>query len=83
VPALFQSSLTRPGRRPDNDLVGQINRCVSDANVFYRISFDPAHAEHADEYHALKLLVGKPGLTVRKNTAITTSLSGKCVGAIR
>ena len=53
---------------PDNDLAGQINRCVSDTNVFYRISFDPVHAEHADEYHGLKLLVNKPGLTVRTNT---------------
>jgi VWFA-related protein len=52
---------------PNNDLAGQMNRCVSDANVFYRISFDPAHAEHADEYHALKLLVDKPGLAVRTN----------------
>jgi hypothetical protein len=50
---------------PDNDVAGQINRCVSEANAFYRISFDPVHAEHADEYHELKLVVDKPGLTVR------------------
>jgi hypothetical protein len=52
---------------PDNDLAAQINRCLADADAFYRISFDPAHAEHADEYHDLKLVVDKPGLTVRTN----------------
>jgi VWFA-related protein len=53
---------------PDNDLTGQIDRCVAGANVFYRLSFNPPSAEHADEYHDLKLLVDKPGLTVRTNT---------------
>lgn len=53
---------------PGNDLVGQINRCVDDANAFYRISFDPPAAAHADEYHALKVTVDKPGTTVRTNT---------------
>jgi VWFA-related protein len=52
----------------DNDLAGQIDRCVGEANAFYRISFDPAPAEHADEHHELKLLVDKPGLTVRTST---------------
>lgn len=53
---------------PDNDVAGQINRCVADANAFYRISFDPLRAQHPDEYHDLKLVVDKPGLTVRTNT---------------
>lgn len=50
---------------PDNDLAGQIDRCIADANGFYTISFDPPHAEHADEYHDLKVQVSQPGLTVR------------------
>jgi VWFA-related protein len=50
------------------DLVKQMKDCVRDANVFYRISFDPARAEHADEYHALKVVVNKPELTARTNT---------------
>jgi len=53
---------------PDNDVVTQINRCIDDANAFYRISFDPPAAEHADEYHDLKLVVDKPGTTVRTST---------------
>ncbi len=54
---------------PDNDLAGQIDRCVADANAFYRISFDPPRAERADEYHDLKVAVDKKGLTVRTNSA--------------
>jgi len=52
---------------PDNDLVSQINRCIDDANAFYRISFDPAPAEHADEYHDLKVVVDKPAVVTRTN----------------
>jgi len=50
---------------PDNDVAGQINSCIGDANAFYRLSFNPPAAEHADEYHDLKVVVDKPGLTVR------------------
>jgi len=50
---------------PDNDVAGQINNCIADANAFYRLSFNPPAAEHADEYHDLKVVVDKPGLTVR------------------
>lgn len=53
---------------PDNDLAGQIDRCVADANGFYRVSFNPPAAEHADEFHQLKVTVDKPGMTVRTNT---------------
>jgi VWFA-related protein len=53
---------------PDNDVVTQINLCIEDANAFYRISFDSPAAERADEYHDLKVVVDKPGMTVRTNT---------------
>lgn len=53
---------------PDNDLVGQINRCVDEADAFYRVSFDPPAAGHPWEYHDLKVVVDKPGLTARTNT---------------
>ncbi len=53
---------------PDNDLAGQINQCIADANAFYRLSFDPPHAEHADEYHDLQVQVNQPGMTVRTNS---------------
>ena len=64
--------VTQTGGRimgPDNDVVSQINQCIEDANAFYRIGFDPPVAEHADEYHDLKLVVvDKPGAMVRTNT---------------
>ena len=50
------------------DLTTQINRCVADASAFYMLSFDPLSADHPDEYHDLKVLVGKPGLTAHTNT---------------
>jgi len=50
---------------PDNDVAGQINDCIADANAFYRLSFNPQPAEHANEYHDLKVVVAQPGLTVR------------------
>ena len=50
------------------DLVQEIESCVREAGVFYTLSFDPPHADHADEYHALKVQIGKPGLTARTNT---------------
>jgi VWFA-related protein len=60
---------------PDNDLASQINKCVEDANAFYRISFDPPAAEHADEYHELKIVVNKPGVTVRTNSGYYNQLA--------
>jgi VWFA-related protein len=53
---------------PDNNLAAQIDRCITDANGFYRISFDPPVTEHADEYHDLKVVVDKPDVTVRTNS---------------
>jgi hypothetical protein len=53
---------------PDNDLTAQINRCFEDARAFYTLSFDSPAAGHANEYHDLKVLVDKPGLTARTST---------------
>jgi VWFA-related protein len=53
---------------PDNDLTAQIDQCVQDAAAYYTISFDPPRADRANEYHDLKVLVGKPGLTARTST---------------
>lgn len=53
---------------PDNDLVAQLNRCIDNANAFYRVSFDPPAGEHPYEYHELKVTVDKPGLAVRTST---------------
>ena len=61
---------------PDNNLAAQIDRCIADANNFYRISFNPPAAEHADEYHDLKVVVDKPGVTVRTNTGYYNEPAG-------
>ncbi|MGA7243235.1 MAG: VWA domain-containing protein [Terracidiphilus sp.] len=61
---------------PDNDLASQIERCIADANNFYRISFDPPAAEHADEYHDLKVTVDKLGVVVRTNSGYYNEPAG-------
>lgn len=53
---------------PDNDLVEQINQCIAEANAFYRLSFDPPHADRADEYHDIQVQVNQPGMMVRTNS---------------
>ena len=50
---------------PGNGLTGQLARCVEDAAAFYRISFHPDPAVHADDYHELKVEIGRPGLVAR------------------
>ena len=51
-----------------NDITDEINRCVRDAGPHYELTFEPAPAEHPDEYHGLQVNVDKPGLTVRTRT---------------
>jgi VWFA-related protein len=53
---------------PDNDLAAQIGSCVQDASAYYSLSFDPPHADRANEYHDLKVIAGQPGLSARTNT---------------
>jgi VWFA-related protein len=53
---------------PSNDLAAEIESCVQDASAFYTISFAPPPADGPNEYHELKIRVGKPGLTARTNT---------------
>ncbi len=61
---------------PDNNLAAQIDRCITDANDFYRISFDPPAAAHGDEYHDLKVVVDKPNVTVRTNSGYNNQPAG-------
>jgi VWFA-related protein len=53
---------------PNNDISGQIEACVQDAGTFYTISFDPPKADKPNEYHDLKVEIGKPGLTAHTRT---------------
>jgi VWFA-related protein len=51
-----------------NDVAGEIETCVADANAFYVLSFDGLRGDGPNEYHALELKIDKPGLTARTRT---------------
>ena len=48
-----------------NDVVSLLQQCMADTEAYYAISFDPAPADHRDEYHSLEIRLSKPGLTAR------------------
>jgi len=50
---------------PGNDITGALHECLADIEPFYEISFDPAPADHPDEYHRLDIRIARPGLTAR------------------
>jgi VWFA-related protein len=52
----------------DSDLADQIKGYIAHASDFYQISFDPPAAHQADEYHDLKVVIDKPGVTARTTT---------------
>jgi hypothetical protein len=49
------------------DIGRQIESCLREADTFYTLTFDPSHADSPNEYHDLKIIVNKPGLTARTN----------------
>jgi VWFA-related protein len=51
-----------------NDVASEIAKCVKDAIAYYRMSFHNAPTERRGEYHQLKVLIDKPGLTARTRT---------------
>lgn len=48
-----------------NDIQGQLDSCVAEIGEYYTIAFMPPQAAGLDEYHDLKVVVNKPGLTAR------------------
>ncbi|MFZ0760706.1 MAG: VWA domain-containing protein [Candidatus Sulfotelmatobacter sp.] len=52
----------------DNDIASAIAHCAADADSFYVLSFEAAHADRANEYHAIAIRVDKPGVTARTRT---------------
>jgi VWFA-related protein len=48
-----------------NDIAGEIAKCLSDAKAYYTIAFDSPPGDGKNEYHALEVKIGKPGLTAR------------------
>jgi VWFA-related protein len=53
---------------PSNDLAGEFTKCIEDAAPYYTLTFAPARTEKPDDYHDLKVQIGKPGLTARTRT---------------
>jgi VWFA-related protein len=49
----------------NNDVTGEIEACVADANAFYVLSFDGLPGDGPNEYHALEIKIDKPGLAAR------------------
>ena len=54
--------------KSSNELGPAIRQCAADADAFYLVSFDGARADQANEYHSLRIMVNKPGATVRTRT---------------
>ncbi|MGO9094352.1 MAG: VWA domain-containing protein [Bryobacteraceae bacterium] len=48
-----------------NDVAGEIEKCVADASSFYVLTFDGLPGDGPDEFHAIELKIGKPGLAAR------------------
>ncbi|MGH9599697.1 MAG: VWA domain-containing protein [Terracidiphilus sp.] len=53
---------------PQFNLPGDIQKCIDDASVFYRLSFDAPPAEKPNEYHALGVKIAGRGLKALTNT---------------
>ena len=59
-----------------NDVVSQLQKCLADTEAYYELSFDPAPADHRDEYHSLLVQVAKPWPD-RTHPEATTRLTGR------
>jgi VWFA-related protein len=49
----------------NNDVTGQIEKCISDTDAYYEISFDEPVDSKRDEYHQLEVKLENSGLTAR------------------
>jgi VWFA-related protein len=50
-----------------NDVAGQMQKAMEDAQAYYELSFDATPGE-PNEYHQLEIKVAKPGLVARTRT---------------
>ena len=50
----------------------QIERCISDANSYYELTFKAPIAAHVGEYHGIEIQMAQPGLTARTRTGYYT-----------
>jgi VWFA-related protein len=51
-----------------SELTAMIDRCIKQESVFYTLTFDPPLTTQVDDYHDLKVVVGKPDSKVRTRT---------------
>jgi VWFA-related protein len=49
----------------NSDVTAQIERCLTDANTWYEIAFDPLPADKPNEYHHIDVRLDQPGLIAR------------------
>jgi VWFA-related protein len=48
-----------------NDVASLLQKCLSDTDAYYELSFDPPLDAKRDEYHHLEIKLSQPGLTAR------------------
>ncbi|MBB6144542.1 VWFA-related protein [Silvibacterium bohemicum] len=48
-----------------SDVAGNLEKCLSDTESWYEVTFATSVAEQRDEYHHIQITVDKPGLTAR------------------
>ena len=49
----------------ESDVARMIQRCLTDADSWYEITFDPQPADKPNEYHHIDVQLAQPGLVVR------------------
>jgi VWFA-related protein len=52
----------------NNDIPGQIAKCLLDADSWYEITFDPPSADKPNDYHRIEVKLAQPGLVARTRT---------------
>jgi VWFA-related protein len=69
VLAVQSGGLVLDGNNDLADAMGkEIAKSAGDARSFYVLTFQPPHADHANEYHTLLIKVDQPGVTARTRT---------------
>lgn len=49
----------------NNDVAGLLSRCMADTTAYYELSFEPATADHPNEYHQIQVKMADSGLAAR------------------
>jgi VWFA-related protein len=58
----------------NNDIPGQIAKCLHDADSWYEIKFDPPSADRPNQYRHIEVKLAQPGLIARTRTGYYASL---------